>query len=559
MDNIIVRRSKNTSLMAFYYFYIALMSAATIFCVLAFVLGIAPAFGKNVTIITAVELIFGVLYMNGNLYRGFFGGFLGLLFLIFLAVMIKNVVSSFRFIKKLSNSKILTNLDARNTVLTYGAKVSDCYLAAISFAMVCEFVDDFIFSNIIYILGLIWIFTILITRILCSVVDRYNFSSLLTKLLYDIITSSALIIFLFSSKFPAIKLFVHHAKGVPVNFGQSLIGMIMPVIYFILTCLAIKIMSEINSTIHIQNYNLRSLSKVLIFFSVALAVGSIVVYVAGGYKSRIDFEALINMFKPYFSFILLSIALLVSSYFPQEYVKRSIDEGKEAFYEVNEDGVLKIFDHITEIQAFAFEDRTDIKKVYIPSSVMVVGENAFSGCTRIFEIRCDHQSAPEGWSPSWNEGCDATLFWKLVVPVKQEIEQPAAQPFVQFVVQPVVQPAAQPVNQPVEQPVYQPFVQPVEQPMYQPMYQPAPQPMNQPMNQPVYQPVDQPMYPPVDQPMYPPVNQPPAQPMNQPMYQPMNQPMNQPMYQPINQPMYPPMNQPPAQPNNQPNAYNQNN
>lgn len=425
MENIITRREKNSGLMALYYLFIGLILVAQAVCLLLFVVGLTPVFGTTVTIPSAVELIFGVLYMNGNWYRGLFGAFIGVMFFVFIGLMIKNLVTSFPLIKKMSNDSILSSPGAKNIVLTYGVKAGESCGYAVIFAMMCASVDDIAFSNSLYAIGIIWFASILITRIFYSMIERYTPVSILTKLLYDFISIGSLLMLAFFAKYPAVDRFIFSVKSITVNFGQSLVGMIMPIIYFVIAALALKAMFDATSSVHVQNYNLRYFGKILVGFSIALGIGAIVLFIAGGYSSRLDFEAIVYMFKPYLAFILLSVSALISSYFPTEYNKYSLDEGNETKYEINEDGVLCIYGHITEIQPYAFENRIDIKKIYIPQSVMVIGENAFAGCSHVSEIHCEHPAVPAYWSPLWKDGCSAPVFWK---PSENVYQEPANQP-----------------------------------------------------------------------------------------------------------------------------------
>lgn len=53
----------------------------------------------------------------------------------------------------------------------------------------------------------------------------------------------------------------------------------------------------------------------------------------------------------------------------------------------------------------AFADRRNLKTVYIPDTVVSVGEDAFYGCTSVTEIRCGAPSLPS----RWNEDFDVVL------------------------------------------------------------------------------------------------------------------------------------------------------
>lgn len=68
------------------------------------------------------------------------------------------------------------------------------------------------------------------------------------------------------------------------------------------------------------------------------------------------------------------------------------------------------------IAAQAFEDCTALTAVYIPASVLYVGENAFARCTET-AISCGASSRPAGWDEAWSyPGCEPT--WGAEAPAE---------------------------------------------------------------------------------------------------------------------------------------------
>lgn len=49
---------------------------------------------------------------------------------------------------------------------------------------------------------------------------------------------------------------------------------------------------------------------------------------------------------------------------------------------------------------YAFADRKNIKSVVIPSTVTVIGEGAFYGCTQLKTVYCEAREKPQGWNES---------------------------------------------------------------------------------------------------------------------------------------------------------------
>ena len=54
------------------------------------------------------------------------------------------------------------------------------------------------------------------------------------------------------------------------------------------------------------------------------------------------------------------------------------------------DGVLTILPGTTKIKAQAYEDQHDITTVIFPDSLVVIGDEAFYGCTGLTRIDCSH-------------------------------------------------------------------------------------------------------------------------------------------------------------------------
>ena len=55
-------------------------------------------------------------------------------------------------------------------------------------------------------------------------------------------------------------------------------------------------------------------------------------------------------------------------------------------------------------RAFMFSEviiNTSLKKIYIPSSVLYMGESVFNNCPNLV-IDIQHQQKPKGWDDSWN-------------------------------------------------------------------------------------------------------------------------------------------------------------
>ncbi len=83
---------------------------------------------------------------------------------------------------------------------------------------------------------------------------------------------------------------------------------------------------------------------------------------------------------------------------------------EKVFYRCEYLETINIPDTIVEIGEYAFGWCLMLGKVVIPDSVEKIGENAFSDCDNLFDIYCEAESKPTGWSNLWEDGY-ATVHW----------------------------------------------------------------------------------------------------------------------------------------------------
>ena len=85
--------------------------------------------------------------------------------------------------------------------------------------------------------------------------------------------------------------------------------------------------------------------------------------------------------------------------------------GYEAFgfcYDLQE---VIIHRNITNIESYAFSDCISLSYIRIPSSVKQTGVGLFYGCAALEKIDVELTAKPSGWSSSWINYCDATVYW----------------------------------------------------------------------------------------------------------------------------------------------------
>ena len=59
---------------------------------------------------------------------------------------------------------------------------------------------------------------------------------------------------------------------------------------------------------------------------------------------------------------------------------------------------------VTIVNDYAFYDLSFVVTVFIPKSVITIGESAFAACFKL-TIRCELTSKPSGWADNWNGEC----------------------------------------------------------------------------------------------------------------------------------------------------------
>ena len=417
MDTIIVRDTKKIGLKALCYLHVIVMLTIQIFCVYAYSTGLTTVFDKSITIPNAVEMLFEVFYPNGYWYTAIFSTCIGAMFLVFLVLMVKNVITSFAYIKKVTAFAAEFKPDTKGAILVLGSKTGENCVFAISFVMSCNFVFQTTLLPNVTKLVVCWLAAILLTRLIISFFERFTAGSLITKLIYDLIFAFSLVTFVLFTKSPALEMSIYSIRGITVGFAICLVGLIYPIIYLTIAIIGMKMMYDatfvsVNSTDEFS----RSARNLLIG-SILLGVASIVTYILYGYTSKLDFDSIVAMFEPYFPIIFMAGAVFVSTYFPLDIRKKSMEGVNTDKCVVDDQGVLRIYNHVTEIHSFAFGYRTDIKRIYIPESVTVIHEKAFFGCSSVKEIHCDHYAVGDGWADNWNEGCGANIYWKAPVVV----------------------------------------------------------------------------------------------------------------------------------------------
>ena len=82
---------------------------------------------------------------------------------------------------------------------------------------------------------------------------------------------------------------------------------------------------------------------------------------------------------------------------------------KDAFYENDIITSVTISSSVVKIGERAFSNCSSLTSIYIPSSVTTIGERAFSGCSNL-TICCEVDSKLEGWSNYWNNS-NCPVIW----------------------------------------------------------------------------------------------------------------------------------------------------
>lgn len=82
-------------------------------------------------------------------------------------------------------------------------------------------------------------------------------------------------------------------------------------------------------------------------------------------------------------------------------LKANLSIGKGAFFRCTSLTEVILDDGVKEISGGTFE-KTGIRKIFIPKSVVRINRFAFMGCFDDLTIYCEAESKPETWDDSWN-------------------------------------------------------------------------------------------------------------------------------------------------------------
>ena len=147
----VIQRNNENATILFSKIYVVLTLIAHAFCIYKYMAGAAYAFGAKVSVIKAIEMVFEVLSISGNHYRGICNTILGLLYIAILVFMIKNFISSLYSIEKIFKDKYLTK-NSKYKILSYGEKIHASFLLTIAYTFACITVKSYTLPTDIYII-----------------------------------------------------------------------------------------------------------------------------------------------------------------------------------------------------------------------------------------------------------------------------------------------------------------------------------------------------------------------------------------------------------------------
>ena len=76
---------------------------------------------------------------------------------------------------------------------------------------------------------------------------------------------------------------------------------------------------------------------------------------------------------------------------------------------------------VTAVAEGAFGGNGSLKTVYLPDSLLFVGEGIFRDCNALDEIRMERICAPITWNESWSWGTDGRLLWNSEEPSSEPV------------------------------------------------------------------------------------------------------------------------------------------
>lgn len=375
--------------------------------------GVTVFYGRPVTLSTALQMLFSISNVETAHYRAWFGFFLGGLYLGILAIIIKNLITSISFFKHLMFDKTEQTGEVVGGVLSLGTYTVNSFVRILLVIFSCGWADRFVLVPNAKIMIFLGIFVFLATRAMCCLLNDY------TPLSVGLYTATWALFLLAS-----MLLLVH--TGVPVipdffrtfqvlvssgnsQVASNLFSLAESVLYGVVGICVLCLLSYANKTRAIvKNAELRQKGKRLLTVSVLPAVAALAPFIVDG--GNLDLGNIFAVCKPYLS-LACAAAVCVSTYLGFDLVKQPRRTEGEAAEQPDENGRLIIPAGTTEIEAEAYQDRQDIRTIYIPESVTGVGKHMVHGCGAVTDIFCAAPCKPEGWDDEWNAECHATVHW----------------------------------------------------------------------------------------------------------------------------------------------------
>ncbi len=441
--NEIVNHTRPSKLYFAVKVYVISMLIIQIVIAALFIGGVTHFYGKPVNISNSINLCLSVFNMGKAYYRGILGTGLGVLYIIVLIELIKNIFSTSSWMKQALYERY-NHAKQEKAIMKITSNIGGNLVAILTITLVSAWIKPTSTTESLNIIVISSVLCLLMGRAFIYILRGEPLAKMGISLGYTTIFGIALAIAFAHAKLPIIESIIDDFSSIGLSIEEdtmflAFILLAEHITYLIMSIAIIRMLANASDFVDINVFSNRAKAKSLLYMVIALQVCVIAYNIAGG-GVKVDVETIIEFIKPYLSLICVVVAMLVTTNLEIPSIKAKKKEEptntesrpqpapaaastsahaapKTAPVTKNRtvaglnNGILRINDIKTAITDFEYQEQRDIKIVVIPGNIERVGKGAFDGCGGITAIYCEANGRPADWNPEWLFGCQATVHW----------------------------------------------------------------------------------------------------------------------------------------------------
>jgi len=393
--------------------------------------GIVVFYGQKLTIISSVNFIISFTKLSKAGYslavhfRIWFGMALGILYIILLIYMIKQIISYILIFKSIISSKHVSADTLCDDTFEVGFYTGKIFFASTILIAICSLIKNFSFPASTYYIIIIGLLNYIATRIVISLIKiwlmKYQYNSLFKQIICLTVFCASVFILMYRSwEMPFIKnvfdifpelLFAKEAKAIIAIIGN----IILALAYAFLAIVGLVIIHTANEYEDFKTLSTHYASNVALCSALIIFVIRFLLTFSNGIEIHSTINLLKN-WKDYVPLLCSAIAVCLSSSIHIAFNKNKTYEYEyKKTGEIDSNGVLRINTDTIKITSNIYQDCSNITKIMIPENVLEIERNAFYGCGGVTGIYCEAKSRPVGWDVDWCNGCYATIHWGATI------------------------------------------------------------------------------------------------------------------------------------------------